>query len=122
EHEWVTCYDIASGELLWAHEDKARFAEAMGGTGPRATPTIDLENNQLFTLGATGILNCLDLATGARKWSHNLLTKFGAANLIMNCSANTGRKKAPRRLKSSSHTVVPPARLKLLSRACVLMW
>jgi outer membrane protein assembly factor BamB len=81
ENECVTCYDIASGELLWAHEDKARFGEAMGGAGPRATPTLDLQNSQLYTLGATGILNCLDLETGARKWSRNILTEFGAANL-----------------------------------------
>lgn len=81
EMECVTCYDIASGALLWVHEDKALFTEAMGGDGPRATPTLDLGNKRVFALGATGILNCLDLETGARKWSHNVLTEFHAKNL-----------------------------------------
>ena len=81
ENECVTCYDITTGALLWIHEDQARFTEAMGGDGPRATPTIDLQNKSVFAQGATGILNCLELETGAKKWSHNILTEFDAANL-----------------------------------------
>ena len=119
ENECVTCYDIASGELLWAHEDRTRFAEKMGGVGPRSTPTIDLENNQLFTLGATGILNCLDLATGARKWSHPVLTEFGAANLTW------GKSSAP--LIHGDHVIVsggvtPPTLVALRRDTGAVVW
>ena len=41
------------------------------GVGPRATPTI--VEDRVYTLGATGILNCLDLATGERVWSEDIL-------------------------------------------------
>ncbi len=76
--ECVTCYDIATGKLLWAHADEARFDETMGGIGPRATPTIDVIKGVVFTLGAQGLLNCLDLTTGVRLWSQNVLSSSGA--------------------------------------------
>jgi outer membrane protein assembly factor BamB len=47
----------------------------MGGDGPRATPTI--HDGRLYSLGATGILNCLDPATGSVIWMHNILYDAG---------------------------------------------
>jgi hypothetical protein len=73
--EAVVCYDAATGKERWAHEDDARFNEPVGGAGPRATPTFF--EGKLYTLGASGILNCLDAATGARHWSSNILTDSG---------------------------------------------
>lgn len=73
EEEYVTCYDLATGKLLWAHADKARFDEPMGGIGPRATPTVDLAHNAVLVLGARGLLNCLDLATGKPRWTKDVL-------------------------------------------------
>ncbi|MFO1482223.1 MAG: PQQ-binding-like beta-propeller repeat protein [Verrucomicrobiaceae bacterium] len=75
--ECVTCYDIATGKLLWSHADKALFTESMGGDGPRATPTVDAVHGVVFTLGATGILNCLDLKTGALKWTQDVMGEAG---------------------------------------------
>ncbi|MBL9201118.1 MAG: PQQ-like beta-propeller repeat protein [Opitutaceae bacterium] len=74
--ECVTCYDLATGKLLWKHEDATRYATPIGGEGPRATPTI--AGGTVFTLGATGRLNALDLATGARRWTHDLPVETGA--------------------------------------------
>lgn len=73
EQECVTCYDIATGALLWSHADRALFEEGMGGGGPRATPTVDAARGLVFTLGGTGLLNCLDLKTGAVKWMRDIL-------------------------------------------------
>ena len=73
--EAVVCYDRDSGAQNWAHTDKARFSEAMGGDGPRATPTYF--DGRLYALGATGILNCLDPLTGSVHWSRNILTDAG---------------------------------------------
>lgn len=72
-HESVVCYDTLTGEERWHHEDPFHFQSSLGGEGPRATPTID--GNLVFTMGAEGMLNCLQLADGRRVWSRNVLTE-----------------------------------------------
>ncbi len=74
--ECVTCYDRATGRQLWVHADAAHYENASTGDGPRATPTVD--GGQVFTLGATGILNALDVATGQRLWKVDILKDSGA--------------------------------------------
>jgi outer membrane protein assembly factor BamB len=74
--ECVTCYDRSTGRPLWVHSDPAHYENASTGDGPRATPTID--RGQVFTLGATGILNALDAATGERQWSVDIVKDAGA--------------------------------------------
>ncbi|MEM1297542.1 MAG: PQQ-binding-like beta-propeller repeat protein, partial [Verrucomicrobiota bacterium] len=69
EEELVTCYHVKTGQLLWSHADSVRFSEPMGGDGPRATPTI--RDGVVYALGATGILNALDLADGKLLWSRS---------------------------------------------------
>ncbi|MCH8829046.1 MAG: PQQ-like beta-propeller repeat protein, partial [Planctomycetes bacterium] len=56
---------------IWTKADSARFSKVLGGTGPRATPTIF--GGRLYTLGAMGALNCRDLLTGKRYWKRNIL-------------------------------------------------
>ena len=70
DDEVVACHRATTGEQVWKHRDPARFFEAMGGAGPRATPT--LAGDRLYTLGATGILNALDAADGAVAWSRDV--------------------------------------------------
>jgi len=74
--EVVVCYDAATGEPIWLHAYPARFWEALGGAGPRATPTY--HDGRLYTLGATGVLNCLDAATGEPAWTRNITDDTGA--------------------------------------------
>ncbi len=71
EDEMVVAYELATGKVLWSHADKAHYNTIIAGEGPRATPTI--VDNRVYTLGATGILNCLDLATGARIWFKDII-------------------------------------------------
>ena len=83
ENELVTCYELLTGEIVWTHADAVRWdPKGMGGlgyVGPRATPTI--HEGRVFTLGATGILNCLEARTGKVVWSHDTLEKHGATNV-----------------------------------------
>ncbi|MFN0195150.1 MAG: PQQ-binding-like beta-propeller repeat protein [Planctomycetaceae bacterium] len=86
ESEAVVCYDLDTGEPIWVHTDNARFYEVFGGVGPRATPTI--HDGRVYTLGATGILNCLELETGKPVWQANILTDAGADNITWGMSAS----------------------------------
>jgi len=86
DEEWVSCYDLGSGELLWKHTDEARFDEKMSGPGPRSTPMV--KGDRVWTMGATGILNCLDLDSGELVWQRNVLKENGAENLEWGKSAS----------------------------------
>lgn len=76
--ERVVAYDAASGRPLWSHGDRVRYATTIAGVGPRATPTI--EGGRVFTMGATGMLNALDLATGRRLWTRDVLAENDATS------------------------------------------
>ncbi len=75
DRELITCYDLETGAPRWVHETSARYQEAVAGTGPRATPTVD--DGWVYTQGATGILLALDGATGAVMWQKDLLAEYG---------------------------------------------
>lgn len=79
DKEFVVAYRFSSGEQLWTHHDTAKFSavDLQGGTGPRATPQFS--EGKLYTLGATGTLNCLEARTGAVEWSTNILSDAGTA-------------------------------------------
>ena len=84
--EVVTCYELLTGRLLWVHTNAARFFQWQGGEGPRATPTVD--QGQVFAIGATGILDCLDAATGQRVWSRDVLRENKLENLTWGVSGS----------------------------------
>jgi outer membrane protein assembly factor BamB len=72
DDEIVAAYRVSTGQPVWRHRDPIRFYESNGGAGPRGTPTI--HGNQIFSLGATGMLNALDAATGRKLWARNAAT------------------------------------------------
>ena len=78
EGDWekVTAYDLHTGERRWSHQDQARYYTPAAGLGPRATPTIS--GNSVYTVGSTGILNCLDFETGEQHWTTNIFEENGA--------------------------------------------
>jgi outer membrane protein assembly factor BamB len=75
EVERVVCYDSQTGNLRWIHSDPVTYGQLDYGTGPRAAPTV--HDGLVYTLGATGKLNCLDLQTGAVRWRADLVADFG---------------------------------------------
>ena len=76
EDELVACYSASTGAPIWQHRDRARFWESNGGAGPRGTPLLD--QGRVYAVGATGIVNALDAATGAVVWSRNAASDTGA--------------------------------------------
>jgi outer membrane protein assembly factor BamB len=79
EEEWVCCYELRTGRLRWRHADRAGFVSVIAGDGPRATPTV--HDGRVYTMGATGLLNCLEGATGQVLWRHDVLREHGAVNV-----------------------------------------
>jgi outer membrane protein assembly factor BamB len=79
EDELTVCYELETGRALWAHTNHVRFSETLGGDGPRATPTI--QKGRVFAMGASGILDCLEEATGQLVWSHDVLGENHLSNL-----------------------------------------
>jgi outer membrane protein assembly factor BamB len=79
EKEAVVAYDVDTGLERWLYDYPAFFHETLGGDGPRATPTI--HEGKVYSLGATGVLACLELASGHPLWSVNILVQNASVNL-----------------------------------------
>jgi outer membrane protein assembly factor BamB len=75
EDECVVARELTTGRQLWLHADPAHYNTVIAGEGPRATPTV--VGNRVLTCGATGILNCLELATGRLVWTRNVVAESG---------------------------------------------
>jgi len=75
--ERVVAYELRTGRPLWSHADPARYDTVIAGVGPRATPATF--GSRVYTMGATGILNALDLASGKRLWSRDVVKETGAS-------------------------------------------
>ncbi|HXT57993.1 MAG TPA: PQQ-binding-like beta-propeller repeat protein [Pirellulales bacterium] len=84
--ETVACYDLATGREQWSHADSECFRSAATGDGPRATPAV--AGDSVYSLGATGLLNCLDRQTGKRRWSVDVLADNDAGNLMHGLSGS----------------------------------
>ena len=79
DQELVTCYDVNTGDGIWSNAVNTRFSSVEGGVGPRATPTIF--DGRVYTVGAMGLLQCLDFVSGETLWKHDLLEEHKAVNL-----------------------------------------
>jgi outer membrane protein assembly factor BamB len=79
--EVVACYELATGHEVWAQQREARFEEAMGGPGPRATPT--LADGAVFVTSALGVLQRLKASTGEVVWQQDFKSLCGRKELPM---------------------------------------
>ena len=75
EDETVVCYDADTGDEVWVQAMPVYFEDIMGA-GPRATPSFS--DGKLYTYSVTGILQCLDAATGKVLWKVDARKETGA--------------------------------------------
>lgn len=87
DHEAVICFDAAEGAEIWRYRYRAQYTNSFGD-GPRATPTV--AGDLVYTVGATGMLHCLEAFTaekqGVVRWQKDLLRDFQAENLTWGVS------------------------------------
>jgi outer membrane protein assembly factor BamB len=74
EEECSVCYDLKTGNELWVHAELLRFRNEHGD-GPRTTPWI--QGDRVYCCGGTGMVTCVDLATGDLVWKADLLADAG---------------------------------------------
>ncbi|MCC6507516.1 MAG: PQQ-like beta-propeller repeat protein [Pirellulaceae bacterium] len=70
DEEAVVCYDADSGRQVWEKKWASRFFEALGGLGPRSTPTY--ADGFVYALGAAGTLGKLDVHDGSQIWDADI--------------------------------------------------
>jgi outer membrane protein assembly factor BamB len=73
EDETVIAMAAADGRTLWqyTYPSPTEGWTFDRGAGPHATPAVTAE--RVFAIGSTAKLNALDRATGAVRWSHDLI-------------------------------------------------
>ncbi len=74
EIERVHAFDEQTGKSLWTHSYPAKYGKIGYTAGPRGCLTIDGE--RAYSLGATGVLNCLDVEKGTVHWAHDCQTEY----------------------------------------------
>ncbi len=93
DQELVTCYDVPTGQLRWFHTIKARHHDMIGGDGPGSTPSVN--EGRVYALGGTGVLQCLDAASGKLIWMRDVLADVGTDAETDHSGVPWGRSASP---------------------------
>jgi outer membrane protein assembly factor BamB len=80
KEEIVVCFDAVNGKELWRYGypcdyDRLVTLRENYDSGPRATPAVD--SDFVYTIGTSGIVLCLEAATGKKVWERDLLQLAG---------------------------------------------
>jgi outer membrane protein assembly factor BamB len=90
---------LADGALVWSVELDTPFEHVLGGGGPRATPTVELDadggDGRVYVQSAWGVLACLSARSGARLWAHDLREEHGLTRARENELVQYGRSGSP---------------------------
>lgn len=91
--EWITCYDLADGKLVWHHPESGRHSNILGGIGPRSTPTV--RNGKVYAQTALGRLVCLNGVDGELLWRIDLFERGGIDQTSAEEAVTWGRAGSP---------------------------
>ncbi len=76
DKETLECLEAETGKRRWIFQRAAPYRDRYGsGEGPRTSPVVS-PDGRVFLFGITGLLDCLDLATGQALWSRDLAKEF----------------------------------------------
>ncbi len=75
EKEYLSCYRLADGALLWMIQHESFHDDTFGGPGPRSTPSI--HENHVYAQGQDGTVWCVDWESGKIIWQVELLELAG---------------------------------------------
>ena len=88
--EVVTAINVADGKVIWEQKYQAGFKKNQYAVdmakGPHATPLVI--GDRLFTLGATGMLNAWDTATGRKLWTRDFSPSIDTSKLFYGTAAS----------------------------------
>ena len=88
--EVVVAINLVTGKVIWEQKYQADFEKNQYAVkmakGPNATPLVI--GNRLFTLGATGILNAWDTATGRQLWSKDFSKTVDTSKMFCGTAAS----------------------------------
>ena len=76
--ERLLCLDETSGGVIWTHEWPTTYRNILDSfaTSPGATPTV--AGDQVYVMGAGGILVALDTRTGTVAWQIDTVADYDA--------------------------------------------
>ncbi|MEP6919947.1 MAG: PQQ-binding-like beta-propeller repeat protein [bacterium] len=88
--EEITAFDLASGRVLWQQKypaafQKNQYAVSMA-KGPNSTPIV--VGGHLYTMGATGIVNAWEVATGRQLWTKDFSTTVDTSKMFCGTAAS----------------------------------
>jgi outer membrane protein assembly factor BamB len=75
----LTCFDAETGKVVWNQTYNGGWTGAYKGT--RATPTIEKDDNRIYTYGGAGHLVCRALDSGKPVWALDVLKSTGTRPL-----------------------------------------
>lgn len=75
--ETIEAIDAKSGRSLWKTPFEANYRGGIdANTGPRCVPLV--QDKRVYVFGADGDLHCVDLTSGAKRWSRALYEDYKA--------------------------------------------
>ena len=86
DQERVHCFDANTGDVLWQHVYDCDYKKIGYDAGPRAA--VIVRDGLAYSLGTMGHLFCLDAASGAVIWSHDLYTTYDVQMPVWGLSAS----------------------------------
>ena len=75
--ETIDCLDAKTGKPIWRFQYPTHYQDDFGfDEGPRGTPAVS--GDKIYTMGAEGVVTCLEFSTGKKIWSVSCQEQFHA--------------------------------------------
>jgi outer membrane protein assembly factor BamB len=85
--EIVEAMNAATGASLWLHKYPSFYQDPFGfNNGPRCAPLLTAD--KCYTLGAEGVLKCLDLKSGKQLWIRVTQNDFDVPQAFFGCGSS----------------------------------